>query len=378
MSGVAKPLGRRYRAGREASAVPLFQTFGRRIYIAVAEMTWVTLAALAAVHAVVAYILFVACGEEGLVGDLVTYVYFYVTTATTVGYGDLSPATAVGRMVGAFWMLPGSIALFTAVLGKGIADLGGFWRKRMNGLGDYSSRTGHTVVLGWQGVRTRRLVELLLSDRQDGESIVLVSKNIAENPMPEQIDFIRADALSTPRGLERSGMSRARSIVIRGDDDDETLAATLAAASVAPDAHVVAYFDDERAADLVHRQCPGVEAIGSLSAELLVRSSRDPGASLVADLMFSSKSEDTAFSLKVPAFEGRLTYMDVMVGLKRRNDITVVGVATGNGDVDLNCPAGEPIGEGTTLFYIADNRLKDGEIDWAALARERQAIGVAS
>ena len=353
--------------------MPVFQTFLRRAYIAVAEMTWSTLAAIAAVHMVVAYALFSLCGEDGLVGDVTTYLYFYVTTATTVGYGDLSPSTDGGRLVGAFWMLPGSIALFTAVLGKGIADLSDIWRKRMNGLGDYSQREGHTVVLGWQGVRTRRLIELLMTDREDGESIVLVSKAIDQNPMPEQVDFVRADALSTPRGLERSGIANARSIVVRGEDDDETLAATLAVSAAATRAHVVAYFDDERAADLIKRQCPSVEAIGSLSAELLVRSSRDPGASLVADLMFSTNSEDTAFSLQVPKGVEPFTYLAALIGLKRENDLTLIGIGEGavgeGGAVDLNCPFDRTITAGITLFYIADERVDPSAIDWDKLSR---------
>ena len=358
--------------------MPVFQTFLRRAYIAVAELSWGTLVALAAVHMVVAYVLFFLSGEEGLVGKITTYLYFYVTTATTVGYGDLSPSTDGGRLVGAFWMLPGSIALFTAVLGKGVTDLGEIWRKRMNGLGDYSKREGHTVVLGWQGVRTRRLIELLLTDRKDGESIVLVSKAIDQNPMPEQVDFVRADALSTPLGLERSGVASARSVVVRGDDDDETLAATLAVSATATHAHVVAYFDDERAAELIKRQCPSVEAIGSLSAELLVRSSRDPGASLVADLMFSTNSEDTAFSLRVPDGVESFTYLDALIGLKRANDLTVIGIGEGavgeGGLVDLNCPLDRPINAGVTLFYIGDERVDPSAIDWDAMIRATSKV----
>ena len=348
--------------------MPFFEPIFRRLYVAVAEVTWGALALAVLAHALLSWVFLVLAGEEGLTGSAATWTYYYVTTATTVGYGDLSPGTDAGRLLASAWVLPGSIALFGAVLGKAVADLGDFWRKRMNGHGDYSARTGHTVVLGWQGARTRRLIELLLADRPDGERIVLVAKTLEQNPMPDALDYVRADALSTPRGHERAGLAGASSVVIRGEDDDETLAATLAAARKATDAHVVAHFEDERAAELIQQQCPDVEAIGSLSAELLVRSARDPGASKVADRLFSATSEDTAFSLTVPAAAGRLGYLDALVGLKRAHDMTVVGIGHEHGrDVDLNCPPDRTIEPGEMLFYIADRRIDAGEIDWPGL-----------
>lgn len=252
----------------------------------------------------------------------------------------------------------------------------------MNGYSDFSDRTGHTVVLGWQGVRTRRLIELLTVDLaaspEPDERIVLVSKSLTENPLPEALDFVIADALSTPSALERAGVAGARAIVVRGEDDDETLAATLAAASAAPAAHIVAHFEDERAAELIARQCPAVEAIGSLSAELLVRSSRDPGASRVADLLFSAKTEDTAFSVPVPDVPG-LSYGAALAGLKRLHDATLVGIGLGDhgSAVDLNCSAARPIAAGETIFYIADRRLDPAAIRWSAFVETGQPVTTA-
>ena len=349
--------------------MPLFETLARRVYLAVAEVTWATIALAALFHALVSWLLLALAGEGALAGNAVTFLYYYVTTATTVGYGDLSPAGGWGRIAAALWVLPGAIALFAALLGKTAQELGRLWRRRMDGAGDYGGRTGHTVVLGWQGGRTQRLIELLLADQPPGERIVLVAKSIERNPMPDALDFVRADALSTSRGGERAGLGGARAIVVRGDDDDETLAATLAAASAAPDAHIVAHFEDERAADLIARQCPSVEAIGSLSAELLVRASRDPGASRVADLLFSAKTTDTAFSLRVPALPRSVRYVDALVGLKRRHDITLLGIGVDEGHaVDLNCASDTELRKGGLLYYVADRRVEPGAIDWAALA----------
>ena len=250
----------------------------RRIYQAVAELRWSSLGLLALLHALLSYVLLLLAGEAGLTTSPIDYIYYYVTTATTVGYGDLSPATASGRVVGALVVLPGSIAIFTGVLGKAIADLGALWRREMNGFGDFSDRQGHTIVVGWQGMRSRRLLDLLQADRPDETRIVLVAKTLERNPAADHADFVRVDSLSSLEGLARAGAAGAASILVRGQDDDETLAAALAAHGAAGHAHIVAHFEDEPTAKLLARQCPNVEALGSLSAELLVRSLRDPGA----------------------------------------------------------------------------------------------------
>ena len=342
----------------------------RRVYLGVAQMTWTTIGLLALVHVVMSYVLLTLAGEDALTGSAVAYLYYYVTTATTVGYGDLSPATQAGRIAGLAFVLPGSIALFTATLGKAIADLGSRWRRGMNGYGDYAAREGHTIVLGWQGGRSRRLVELLLADHAGEARIVLVAKQLEQNPMPDAVDYVRTDGLSNHAGLVRAGIAGATSVVVRGQDDDETLAATLAANAAPGSAHIVAHFEDEQTAELIARQCPEVEAIGSLSAELLVRSSRDPGASRVADLLFSAKSEDTAYSFAMPPTASPIAYLDALVALKRRHGITLVGVCREKGrDLDLNCAPDRRIEPGDTLFYIADARIGAHAVDWAALPR---------
>ncbi|MEM7567204.1 MAG: ion transporter, partial [Pseudomonadota bacterium] len=215
----------------------------------------------------------------------------------------------------------------------------------------------------------RRLIDLLLADHPSGERIVLVSRDLEQNPMPDVVDLVRADSLSTRADLVRSGIASAGGALVRGRDDDETLAATLAAAAVAPDVHIVAYFEDERSAELIGSQCPSVEAIGSLSSELLVRSARDPGSSRMADLLFSAKSEDTAFSMPVPETTEPVSYLDAMIGLKRRYGLTLVGVGEADGhELDLNCEPDRRLLAGERIFYIADKRVEADGISWDALA----------
>lgn len=350
----------------------IIRSIWQRLYVGIATLSWSVFAACFVFHALISYLGLSWAGEADLTADPANFAYYYMTTATTVGYGDLSPGTRAGRLLGAFVILPGSIALFTAFLGKAITTMTGYWRRRLQGLGDFSERLGHTLVVGWQGARTKRLIEGLAQDHR-GERTVLLATAPAENPLPDLVDFVISQSVSDLDSYARAGAAGAATVVIRGVDDDETLAATLAAAAAAPNAHLVAHFQDDSAAQLVRRQFPDIEVITSLAAGLLARAARDPGASRLAELMFAEGTVDTAFSMRLPAGCGEIAYFDALCGLKRQHGLTLIGVGNADGHVDLNCPADRALGVGDTLYYIADHRFSANEIAWPALCAKAVA-----
>ncbi|PDT14867.1 transmembrane cation transporter [Rhizobium sp. J15] len=339
----------------------------RRVYLSLSELTWSALLSIFAVHLVASYALLAFAGESGLVGNLFDFIYYYMVTATTVGYGDISPRSEAGRLLVALFVLPGGIAIFTAVLGKLLTGIGTIWRNRMRGLGDYGERAGHVIVVGWQEGQTHQVLRLLHTERQAHEPMsVLIAKDLAENPASDCADYIRTERLADADALTRAGAAGARSIVIRGANDDETLAAVLIAEEHAPAAHIVAYFQDDRTAQMVKQRRPRVEAVGSLAEELLSRSARDPGSSEIAARLLSAASADTAFSLLVPPLSAPLSYGSVFLSLKRQYNVTLVGMLH-KGVTDLNCRDDLQLRGGETLYYISEMRLSSAAIGWAQL-----------
>lgn len=361
--------GTERKAQSRGNTMSSMQAVWQRLYVAIATLSWGVLVLAVLVHMIVSWLLLWLAGETDLSGDAVTFAYYYMTTATTVGYGDLSPALPAGRLAAIIVVLPGGIALFTAFLGKTITAIGGFWRRRLQGHGDFSARQGHTLVVGWQENRSRQLVVGLAADSGGTARIVLVAPGLDTSPLPDLVDFVSTQSLADIDGLARAGAAGAATVVVRGANDDETLAATLAAEAAAPEAHLVAFFQDERAARLIRNQLPRVEVITSMATHLLVRSARDPGASRLAALMFSHGTADMAFSVKVPAGAAVARYFQLMCGLKERAGVTLIGVCRQSGSaVDLNCLPDTEVHPGDTLYYIGDRRIDAGRIDWAACA----------
>ena len=350
--------------------MPTMRLLWKKVYTAVATARWSVLLMVAAAHFLTSWMLLAAVGEADLTGHAVTFFYYYVVTATTVGYGDLSPVADAGRIAASLYVVPIAIAIFTAIIGKAITDITSYLRRNHMGMGSYAKKTGHIVVIGWQGDRTRRLLEGLLADRDGHEQPVLVSSSLTENPMPSEIDFISVETLSDGRGLERAGIAGSRTVIVRGRNDDETLAATLAAQASAPEAHIVAHFEEEGQSRLLAGHCQNVETVVSVSTDIIVRAACDPGSSALARLMFSGSTADTAYSVQIPP--GVMTsFLDLLVYMKKRHGVTVIGtLCPAEGMVDLNCEADKQIGSDDVIYYIADHRIPANDIEWQGLKGE--------
>nr|WP_300308156.1 potassium channel family protein [Halomonas sp.] len=126
------------------------------------EMKWHTILLSLLIYLVVSWILLWLCGEWEIVGN-VDYFYWIVVTASTVGYGDLSPVSLSGRMVTSLFVIPVGLGIFGLTIGRVAAYVSHQWRKGMKGLKalDYHD---HVLVIGWHSDRTIRLLKLLLRE----------------------------------------------------------------------------------------------------------------------------------------------------------------------------------------------------------------------
>jgi voltage-gated potassium channel len=348
----------------------IFSRIAKRLYNRVASLSWDTVLVLSLFHFFLSWLLIAAAAEEIATPDL--FWYFYATTATTVGYGDFSPTTVAGRLITVLWIMPGGIALFTTIIAKIVQLVSDKWRKRMRGLSSCENLTGHIVILGWHGHRTERMIDHIKGGQGDEElDIVLCAVQNIENPMPDQVRFVRGASLNAPDVLRRSAAASAKNIIALGRNDDETLAAALGAAAINPGSHIVAYFDQHSFADLLKAHCPHAECNVSLSIELMVRSAQDPGSSRVQRQLLSTLEGPTQFSFQVPPDVGTIDYGALFLELKNKHDATLFGVAnsTLGDDLILNAGSGQQVGAGMIVYFMAANRIEPTQIDWAALSR---------
>lgn len=323
------------------------------------QLAWSGLALLVLVHLGVAYAGLTFWGEAALL-DPATFVYYYLTTTTTVGYGDFSPQSVGGRLFAGLWIMVGGIALITAVIGKATNSFIEIWRTRMKGKGDFSGRRGHTVLVGWQGEVSERIVELLLQDQtSNDDDIVICDAVLDENPLPDSAAFISGESLTSAALLRRAGVEGAERVLVHTASDDQTLAVVLTVHSLAPVGHIVAHFDRSETAALARTYAPSLECTSNMAIEMLVRASQDPGLSAVIGELLNVGEGATQYRLQLPGgFAARAG--ELHERLKREHDATLIGYrAPGAQRVTLNPASDLPV-RGGELFYIAERRLADG------------------
>ncbi|MGH8078017.1 MAG: potassium channel family protein [Lysobacter sp.] len=342
----------------------------RSLRLHVQRVSWGVVFAALMLHMASTWLLLAWAGEAKLVGwD--AFPYWYMTTATTIGYGDLTPGSPAGRYVVAFFVMPGAVALFASVLAKSSTTLLGFWRRHHVGKMNYEEMRGHTVLIGWRGRESVRLVQLLLSDRNtDDEGIVLVAQGVSENPLPEQIRFVAIESYADCESYERAAIRHAARIIVHTDNDDQSLAAVFAvmaqaAAAPATKPHVVAHFDADTVAALVRSHYSHVECTRPLHVDVIARAAQDAGSSLVASEWLSS-SGATQFSLQVPTDAPMLNAGKLAAAFRQQSALWIgyreAGVPVLNPADDARVPAG------ALLYYLANDRIDGQRFAWPALA----------
>ncbi len=354
---------------------PIVRTF-LRINLRLLQLNWQLLATLIAGHFLIAWSLMTLAQESTLTSYDVFY-YFYLVTASTVGYGDFSPQTHAGQIVTSLFIIPGGTILFAGVIGKITTTLVNAWRMNMKGQLDLNSQLhDHLVIMGWHRETTSRMIDLIYGDqRRQTRDVVLVSTREMDNPDPDRVSFIKTDNLASEDAWWRAGLAKAARIIITGHNDDNTLTTALSLAAGDTKAHVVCYFDDPDMARLLKAHAPEVECHISTTIEMLVRSAQDPGSSRVQSQLLSTLTGPTQFSMQIPENCPPCSFAQLITFFKTHHDVLVLGVANSiqGDDLTLNPPADYHVKAGMLVYYMSQHRLMTGEINWQKLPEIQQA-----
>lgn len=322
----------------------------RRVYLAASELHPSVIVVLLAAHIASSWLLLQWAGEGNLT-HAVPFIYWYATTASTVGYGDLSPKGDTGRLVAAFFVMPGAIALFTATIARAFSGLAALWQRRRSGMGNYTALSDAVVLIGYDAQRTPRMIAEIVADGA-ARNIVLVADHEIDGDDP-RYRFVLASALTAPADLLRSGVVNAARVVVFAASDALTLAAALAVTALNRSGHIVCFFDSPDTARLLAHHCPRVEIVLTPSVELVVKALSDPGSSrLLMQLASHTDAGATLYAMAVPTAASFGATAD---GMRARG-----GILIASSRVDEDAPRFDIDGQiaaGDRLFYVAQRRI---------------------
>lgn len=336
------------------------------------KASWQLLMVVTVLHIAVTWLLLLAANETELLG-LNTYFYYYVVTTSTVGYGDMSAVTSLGRWVVALFQIPFGLALFGVLLGK-VGQLVTFWVKRaMTGNKNLAHLTDHIVIFGWHEQRTKKIVDYILADnKRKDRQIILAVNDLEEHPLANysEVEFAHLTSFTDEKELDRIAISQADKIIIDGKDDDQTFTTALMISPLIKEAaHISAHFIDESKVSLLRTHCKNVECSSTKSAEILVRAMQDPGSSRVQEELLSTLHGDTQFSVRLPENIAALPFSAFFHYFKEKHEAIILGVAHDLNafNMDLNPPLNYQIKGGDILHYISHERILPSEVKWSEI-----------
>ncbi|MGY0219945.1 potassium channel family protein [Endozoicomonadaceae bacterium StTr2] len=333
------------------------------------KLEWASLVLLLAFHFLLSWISLALAGEE--LASAHIFPHFYIVTASTVGYGDFSPESLPGRLVTSFWLIPGSLMLFAAFLGKLATGITQEWRRTLRGEADMSEfLKDHLVIMGWHPDRTPRMIDLIFGDRKrTPRKVLLCSARPMENPDPKRIEFVQGDSLTSQDVLHRGAVASAERIIIQGDNDDNTLAAALAVTAINKTAHIVCHFHDNSRAELLKAHEPQVETYISMSTDMIVRAAQDPGSSRVQQQMLSTLEGQTQFSLVVPEHFGGCKVESLLMHFKQKHDALIIALAKDHSgaELQLNPSLDRQVAAGDIVYLMSAHRLHPQDVAWQSI-----------
>ncbi|WP_176611335.1 potassium channel family protein [Actinomadura sp. WMMB 499] len=348
----------------------LFQLLNR-----VTARSWRVPALVLAAAFVLGWVLiavFEAPGAE--IKEPLGYVWYFIVTGTTVGYGDMSPETAGGRIGGV--LIIGSGVTAGLVL---FAELTLWMSKgrtmKANGHAQLHHR-GHVVVVGYERGGLRSVIGQLRADPEFARTPVVAvfwpEQMPGENPDPDLYDVVEFDATA----FDRACLADARTVLVMARGDDETVRVMLQVAAYLrrhgdPAVHLLAGLRDggsraemAEALVLIGQDVEPVDIDDPAVAAVAIR---NPGVSAIYHNLASTLDTDgTLYRVDVPEGAGEWPRLDVAIFLLRRGS-TLLAVGEShrpNARFRLTAERGETVRGGQSLALVAPERP---DIPWHEL-----------
>ncbi|HTZ92112.1 MAG TPA: ion channel [Streptosporangiaceae bacterium] len=156
-----------------------------------------------------------------------TGLYWAITTATTVGYGDVTPRNAAGRVIASLVMLT-TIPLLAAVFALASGDVAAAGIRRILGMRSHFPEGRYRLVIGMNDAVPAILAELAAA----GIPVVLVA-DIDPVSIPPEVHLVRGDP-TDETVLKAAKPDGAEQGLITGQSDGDVLVSAVLVRKLAP------------------------------------------------------------------------------------------------------------------------------------------------
>ena len=299
------------------------------------------------------------------INDAADALWWALVTVTTVGFGDIAPATDGGRIVASFVMVAGmfTLALFAGVVSTTL--LGAMFRLREEHF-RMSTHVNHVVVCGYH-MDAHMLLDAILAETELDRPELILFANMDRPPnVPPEFTWVKGDP-TKERELDKVRLAYACAVIVVGDRngshqaaDATTLLTVFTIRSYlakrtettrrSSPVHVIAEILDHENVD--HAMTAGANEVietARLGYALMAHSVSARGTGHI----LSTVAAAGAVSMYVGRAPTDAEFGSIASNLKRKHGATAIGLRGPAGRIEFSPPDDQPVTAGTGIVYLA-------------------------
>lgn len=311
------------------------------------------------------------------IDSLTDTLWWAIVTISTVGFGDITPQTPGGRVIGAGLMISGM--MFIAMLAGVISStLVGHLLPLRNEQVRMSSTTDHIIILGWNDNVPMLLDQLGLEFDEDLPPIFVLAPRPRPDSLDTSIPYVEGD-FTKEAELEKVRLPYASTVLAVADSSDRSrrsqgrdATTVLAVFTVrrqerqfeverTEPLHVCAEILDPE--NIEHAVSAGADEVipsSLLGYGAAAHSAGNPGiGNIITNLVLSTRHNIYTSEIPMKYIEGKtLPFRDIQDQLQTDYHIMLLGYVRGD-DFQINPPRGTELRIGDELIYVGDHPIDD-------------------
>lgn len=295
--------------------------------------------------------------------------WWALVTLTTVGFGDISPVTPLGRIIGAILMMGGmfTLAVFAGIVGRTLLTSALAFNEEQHRM---SNLIDHVIICGYHP-GARMLLDTLREEIPASMPVLVMAPGERPQDIPPDMTWIAGDPTKESE-LDKADLVGARAVIIVGQRSglpQQADAVTIMTAFTIRSylskqsqtarrerpLHIVAEILDPENAS--HAETAGADEViqsTRLGFSLLAHAVQMPGTAAIVGSVASAGAHSLYIGRLPEAVATPTTFGALADALKLSHGVLLIGIREGEGAEDrLNPPNDCAIGAGCRLLYLA-------------------------
>jgi voltage-gated potassium channel len=293
--------------------------------------------------------------------NFVDSLWWAVVTMTTVGYGDISPASTGGKLVGVVLMLTGIgiVGLFTATVASVFVENKILEHKGMRDV----LTDNHIVLCGWNSQGTNILKELKADAKMEYSDIVILAE-IEQSPVyEEQVHFVKGSLNHDT--IKKANIENASTVILLSDDsvesgyrDAKTVMDILLLKKACPNLYICAELADSITVNhALQAGANEVVVVSDFRSKLLAQAALDHGITGMVSELVSNRYGNVFYKTPLPDSYVNREFFNIFCDMKKSRNVICLGIQRGSDDTVITNPKEDLLLEqGDMLLVVAESR----------------------